>query len=130
MTFPVRHISIGIERNPEAVYTFISNPENLPQWAAGLSGSIKKDGETWIAESPMGTITIQFAEKNSFGVVDHLVRVGDQTFDNPMRVLKNESGSEVMFTLYRRPEMDDKAFEADAKQIETDLKKLKSILEK
>jgi hypothetical protein len=32
----VRYLSVSIEREPEAVYAFTSNPENLPQWALGL----------------------------------------------------------------------------------------------
>ena len=31
----VRYLSISIELEPKAVYAFASDPENLPQWAAG-----------------------------------------------------------------------------------------------
>jgi hypothetical protein len=40
-------------------------PENFPQWAEGLSGSIKKIGDEWLAEAPMGTVKIKFAEINT-----------------------------------------------------------------
>jgi hypothetical protein len=46
MSWPVQHVSIGINRTPDKVYAFASNPENLPQWAAGLSGSIRREGES------------------------------------------------------------------------------------
>jgi hypothetical protein len=42
MTFPAKHISVSIQRPIEAVCAFASHPVNLPKWAAGLSGSIKK----------------------------------------------------------------------------------------
>jgi uncharacterized membrane protein len=42
MTFMAKHISVSINRSAAQVYEFASNPENLPKWAAGLSGSIKK----------------------------------------------------------------------------------------
>jgi hypothetical protein len=42
MTFTAKLISISINRPAARVYEFASNPENLPKWAAGLSGSIKK----------------------------------------------------------------------------------------
>jgi hypothetical protein len=67
MTFTPKHISVSINRSAAQVYEFASNPENLPQWAAGLSGWIKKINEDWIAESPMGGVKIKFAEKNKFG---------------------------------------------------------------
>lgn len=131
MTFKAQHISVSIQRSPEQVYQFIVNPENLPKWAAGLSGSIKKVAGEWIAESPMGKVKIQFAEPNPFGVLDHDVTLpsGD-VFHNPMRVLKNQNGSEVVFSLYRYPNMTDQKFTEDQAAVTADLMKLKSILEK
>jgi uncharacterized membrane protein len=38
MTFMAKHISVSINRPAGQVYEFASNPENLPKWAAGLSG--------------------------------------------------------------------------------------------
>jgi len=71
MTFTAKHISVSINRSSTHVYEFASNPENLPKWAAGLSGSIRRVNEEWIAESPMGTVKVKFTEKNKFGVLDH-----------------------------------------------------------
>ena len=48
---------------------------------------------------------------------------------NPMRVFPNNDGSELVFTLYRRPEMSDQEFAEDAKAVEKDLAKLKTLLE-
>jgi hypothetical protein len=47
-----------------------------------------------------------------------------------MRVFPNNDGSELIFTLYRRPDMSDQEFAEDAKSIEKDLAKLKNLLEK
>jgi hypothetical protein len=131
MTFMAKHISVSIERPPAEVYEFASNPENLPQWAGGLSGSIKKvDGE-WIAEAPMGTVKVRFAERNKFGVLDHEVTLGSGIkFYNPMRIFPNSDGSEVIFTLYRQTDMPDQKFADDAGSIQRDLSKLKTLLEK
>jgi uncharacterized membrane protein len=60
MTFMAKHISVSIERRAAEVYEFASNPENLPQWAEGLSGSIKKVDDEWIAAAPMGTVKVNF----------------------------------------------------------------------
>ena len=53
MTFMPKHISVSMNRSAAQVYEFASNPENLPKWAEGLSGSIKTVNEDWVAESPM-----------------------------------------------------------------------------
>jgi hypothetical protein len=130
MMLMANHISVSIERSAADVYEFASNPENLPRWAGGISGSIKKvDGE-WIAEAPMGTVKVKFADKNKFGVLDHEVTLASGIkFYNPMRVVPNRDGSEVIFTLYRQAGMSDQKFADDAGSVQTDLNKLKVLLE-
>jgi uncharacterized membrane protein len=130
MTYESKHISVSIGRSADQVYEFASNPENLPRWAAGLSGSIKNVDGNWIAESPMGRVKVKFAGKNKVGVLDHDVTLpsGEKVY-NPMRVFPNNDGSELVFTLYRRPGMSEEMFVEDAKAVTRDLKKLKSLLE-
>lgn len=41
MTSKSRHVSVSISRSADQVDDFVSNPEKLPLWASGLSGSIK-----------------------------------------------------------------------------------------
>ena len=126
----VRHISATIERSPAEVYAFAAKPENLPQWAAGLSGAIERVGGEWVAASPMGKVTVRFAEPNSLGVLDHDVTLpSGLTVHNPMRVVANGSGSEVTFTLFKRPDVSDEAFAADASAVTRDLATLKRVLE-
>lgn len=129
-TYQVRHISVAINRPPDEVYSFVSNPENLPKWATGLGGSIRNVNGEWVADSPMGKITIRFAGKNTFGVLDHeVVLASGVKIYNPMRVIANGDGSEIFFTLIRRPEVSDEKFTDDAKWVEKDLKLVKGLLE-
>jgi hypothetical protein len=131
MTFTAKHISVSINRPAAQVYEFVSNPENLPKWAAGLGGSIRKVDEDWIAESPMGRVRVKFVEKNQFGVLDHDVTLpsGVKVY-NPMRVFPNNDGSELVFALYRLPGVSDQEFAEDAKAVEKDLVKLKTLFER
>ncbi|MDF1624188.1 MAG: SRPBCC family protein [Pseudohongiella nitratireducens] len=127
----VQHISIFIDRRPYDVYEFAANPENLPLWASGLASSeVKQNGDIWVAEAPFGTVKIKFAERNSFGVMDHDVELDSGVVvHNPMRVVPNGEGSEFIFTLIRQPEMSDEAFSEDKQTVENDLVALKKILE-
>ncbi|WP_141730801.1 SRPBCC family protein [Oligoflexus tunisiensis] len=130
MSWPAQHISISINRTPDKVYAYVANPENLPQWAAGLSGTIRRAGERWIADSPMGEVAIKFAPHNAFGVLDHDVTLPNgETVHNPMRVVRNDTESEVIFTLFHRPGMTQQDIQSDAAQVFEDLLKLKMILE-
>ena len=130
MTYQSKHISISINKPQSVVYQFASNPENMAKWASGLSSGIKKEGDHWISESPMGKVKVTFPEKNEFGIIDHYVTISTgQTFYNPLRVIKNHEGSEVIFTLFRLPDVKDEEYKKDAETILKDLQKLKSILE-
>jgi hypothetical protein len=129
-TWEARHVSVAIERPPGAVYEFVANPANLTRWAAGLARTIREVDGAWIVDSPMGQVTVRFAGKNAFGVVDHDVTLPDgQAVHNPLRVLANGDGSEVIFTLYRRPGVSADAFIEDAAAVARDLRTLKTLLE-
>jgi len=128
---PVRHVTISIARRPREVYEFVSEPANLPRWAAGLAESqVRQEGDLWLADSPFGKIRMKFAPRNPFGVLDHDVTVeSGETFHNPMRVVPNGEGSEVVFTLIRQEGMSDGDFANDQAAIEKDLGTLKGLLE-
>ena len=131
VTHGVRHITMSIERSPEDVYAFASKPANLPRWAAGLSASINLIDGQWVAESDMGRVTVLFAPTNQFGVLDHAVSLPDDgSVLNPLRVLPNGDGSEVVFTLFHREGVSVEDFEADAAAVEKDLATLKELLER
>jgi len=131
LTFLAKHIGVSVNRTSSEVYEYVSNPANLPKWAGGLSGSIRKVDEDWIAESPMGTVKVRFVEKNKFGILDHDVMLpsGENVY-NPIRVVPNNDGSELVFTLYQRPGMSDQMFAEDAEIVRQDLERLKNVLEK
>ncbi|WP_440410934.1 SRPBCC family protein [Neorhizobium petrolearium] len=130
-TMPARIIHIGIERPWQEVYAFAARPENMPLWASGLSSGLTREGEDWIGDGgPIGKVRVRFAPQNPFGIIDHVVSMDNGlVVENPLRVVANGDGAEVMFTLLQRPDLDDAAFEADAAHIRKDLKALKDLLE-
>jgi uncharacterized membrane protein len=131
MTFRSKHVSVSIDRPADEIYAFVANPANLPQWAAGLSGSIQNINGDWIAESPMGTVKVEFTPKNDFGILDHQVALpSGETVYNPMRVFPNDDGSEVVFTVYQRPGASEEMFAEDVKAVTKDLEALKTLLER
>jgi hypothetical protein len=123
-------ITIQINRPASEVYRFASNPENLLHWVRSFGLSVKRSGDEWLMETPTGFIGIRFVPKNDFGVLDHVVTLPDgQSFLNPMRVVSNGNGSEVMFTLFQSEGTSDEQFANDSKMIEADLQSLKSVME-
>lgn len=128
VVYPARHLSVTIAKAPDEVSAFLGRPENFPRWASGLSTKLTRSGDHWVAESPMGKVHVSFSAPNSWGVADHDVTLADgRQFHNPLRVLKNGTGSEVVFTLYRMPGTTDDAFEKDAQTVLRDLEKLRTL---
>jgi hypothetical protein len=128
--FDVAHVSVSVRRSPREVYAFASNGANLPRWASGLGNAIERSGEDWIAEGPLGRVTIRFAPANDLGVLDHDVTLpSGETVHNAMRVVPNGGGSEVTFTLFRLPGVSEAKFAEDKGWVERDLNTLKSLLE-
>ena len=128
---PVEHVSVSIRRSPADVYRFASNPQNLPQWAAGLGGTIRHENGEWIADGPIGRVRVRFVAENPYGLLDHDVTLeSGQTFHNPLRVVPNGNGSEVIFTVFRRPGISDKEFQVDVAAVRRDLETLRKILER
>jgi hypothetical protein len=127
----VRNITVSIRRSPEDVYAFVVNGENIPRWAAGLGKDIRREGDEWIAEGPIGKVRVRFVAQNELGVADHdVVLETGVTVRNPIRVLANGDGSSVIFTLMRLPGVTEEKFEKDAQAVERDLATLKTILER
>lgn len=128
-----RHVSIWIDVAPEVVYEFAADPQTWPQWAAGLAaGGLRQGADGWTADSPMGTVTVEFAPSNTFGVLDHVVLLpsGEQVY-NPFRVVPagvDEAACEVVFSVRRRPGMSDDEFAADAAAVAADLATLKRLV--
>ena len=127
---PSRHLSVVIAATADEVYNYAADPTNLPVWAAGLAESqVRREGDLLVADSPMGRVTVRFAPRNSFGVLDHDVTLPTgEVVTNPLRVLPHPDGAEVVFTI-RRLGMTDEQFDADAAMVAADLARLKAVVE-
>jgi hypothetical protein len=129
-----RHVSVWIDAAPEVAYAIAADPEQLPRWASGLAeGKLRQTADGWVADSPMGEVTIEFSPGNDFGVLDHVVRLplGESVY-NPMRVVPAGEGQqrcEVVFTVRQREGMTDEEFESDAATVAADLERLRRLVE-
>ncbi len=124
------HVSTHVARPASEVAAFVADPSLLPQWAAGLGGTVEARDGRWFADSPMGEVEVRFVPANEHGVVDHDVTLPDGTVvTNPMRVIADGPGCEVVFTVRRSPGADDEAYAADVAAVRADLETLRRVLE-
>lgn len=125
---PNRTYSITIDRDWRSLYEAVWRPEVFAEWASGLAESnLRPDGDGWAADGPEGPVRIRFTPHNDYGVMDHFVETPAGEVHVPMRIVANGRGAEVMLTLFRQPDMTDERFAADAKWINRDLARLRSL---
>ena len=123
-------ISLFIDTPSSRVYLYTLNPENLPYWVPSFCKSVQFINDEWVVQSPLGRVVFQFAPLNNFGVLDHTVTLSSGTrLINPMRVIPNGEGSEILFTLFQHDGMSDQQFHEDAELVLTDLQSLRQLLE-
>ena len=130
MIQPSKTLSLSIDAPFKEAYDYISDAANLPKWAPGFFLSMERVNGKWIAHTTIGHVGIRFADRNPFGILDHYVTVdsGPETA-NPMRLIPNGTGCELLFTLFRTPEMSEEQFADDAETVLKDLVKLQAILQ-
>ena len=124
-----RTVSVSIARTAADVYDYAADPSHLPDWS--FFDSVTPAGDAWTAVVPGGDrVTIRFTAGNHLGVLDHTVELpGGEVVPVVMRVVPNGAGSELLFTVFRRPGGTDADLDADIAAVRTDLTRLKQHLE-
>ena len=112
----------------QAAEVTITAAENLPRWAHGLG--IRERGWPVVRRDVIRPGRRRLAERNAFGVLDHDVALpSGEVIHNPMRVVPDGGGCEVMFHLRRMADMSDADFARDAGLVQAALARLKHVLE-
>jgi hypothetical protein len=125
-----RHVGERIDRPAGEVYEYAVDPSHIPEWAPGLGSGVGCVDGRWFVDTSMGRVGLAFAERNTFGVLDHEVTLpSGEVVYNPMRVFPHGGGCEIVFTVRRRPGMSDGEFAEDAAAVAADLARLKRIVE-
>jgi hypothetical protein len=122
-------VSVAIAADPRSTYAFAADPSNLPTWAPGFVSAISARGDHWVAETTLGQAVFRFAPANAFGGLDHDVELPAGRFHNPMRVIPNGAGSEVLFAVLQLPGVTDEQFAADLETVRADLQNLRKVVE-
>jgi len=130
-TIESRTLSVRIDQPFAKVYEFLVDPANWNSWAFGLGKSLRQSVGGWIADSDGGTVKVRFTARNPYGVLDHtVIRPSGTQVHVPMRLITNGRGCELLFTLFREPDITDERYNGDAKFVQSDLSRLKQLLEK
>ncbi len=115
---------------PQDVIAFLSDLGNWKSWAPWVRSVARSSGRTWQIQTEGGPMTFRFVEPNSLGVLDHEVTLASGvTVLNSMRVLPNDTGSELVMTIFQSPPASDEEFERDVHAVTGDLARIKHAAE-
>lgn len=129
---PVRSItkSIDLAVSPKRAFTFLNDPQNWPKWATINMKNVRPGTNGWYeTETRQGKGQLKMLSNADLGILDHLWKDPQASWTVPARVVPNGEGCTFLITFFQPPVMDDKAFNLAAAEVETELRKLKQVLE-
>jgi len=122
--------SIDIRATPEKVFAFLADPLNWPEYAVVNLRSVSPGQNGWFkAVTKFGEGEIKVNGVKEFGILDHVWRDPQASWQVYARVVPNGEGSTAMMTLFQPPVMTDHQFDQAMKEMDIEMEKLKEILE-
>ena len=123
--------SADIQATPDKVFNFLANPMNWPQYAVVNLRSVSPGKDGWFkAVTKFGEGEIKVNGIREFGILDHTWRDPQASWQVYARVVPNDEGATVMMTLFQPPVMSDELFNHSMKEMDTEMAKLKEIMER
>lgn len=119
-----RTITITVKKKTGDAFDAILNvpPKMMPD-------AKKNDDGWWSFTGPFGKAQLKFNENKPLGILDHEYIDEDSSWNVPMRVVSNGDFSEVIITLNKPAELNDKQFDDRVKEIEEMFSVMKNIIE-
>jgi hypothetical protein len=120
--------SISIAAPPETALELLSDAKRLPDWAPAFARAVEPAGPDWLIDSGGSQLRIHVRVSLEYGTVD-LLRPEDPRRGARMRVLNNEDGSVLLFTLVFPIGVDDEAIARQMATVEAELRTVRDLCE-
>ena len=120
--------SISIAAHPETVLELLGDARRLPDWAPAFARAVEPAGQDWLIDPGAGQFRIRVPVSLEYGTVD-LLRPKDPSRGAHMRVLNNEDGSELLFTLVFPVAADDESIAQQMTTVEAELRTVRDLCE-
>jgi hypothetical protein len=123
--------TLDLSADPKAVFKFLANPLNWPQFAIVNLKSIKtgKEGEYQIL-SKNGPGQLKMLSHAAHGILDHVWKDSQASWNVYMRVIPNGDGATLMTTFFQPAQIDENTFSRSMEEMDLEFAKLKEILER
>jgi hypothetical protein len=107
-------ITTVLPASPDAVFAYLADIENLPQWATEFARELVRDGDDYKVVNGLGEFFFAIEADPATGVIDmYAGPVKDEMALFPTRVVALPDGrSAYSFTMFQAPDMPDELFES------------------
>jgi hypothetical protein len=112
--------SLGIAAAPAVVHAYLSDGNNLPDWAPGFAPRIRESDGSWRISRDGVEFTIDLVAEPRSRTVDFLA-AGGHARGLYARVLPNGDGSELLFTIMFTPDTPEDVIAAQMVTLEMEL---------
>lgn len=116
---------------PEKLYTYLSNIENLPEWATSYALELKKEGSDYKVVTPKGEMYQRFYTDSDTGVIDmNCGPTKEEMLTWPTRVTSdNMGGSLYSVTCFQAPDQSDEEYAEMQKELDNEFQNIRNIME-
>lgn len=123
--------TIDLTADPQAVFDFLADPLNWPQFAIVNLKTITagKEGHYEIV-SKNGPGQLKMLANEKHGILDHVWKDSQASWKVYMRAIPNGEGTTLMTTFFQPAQIDAETFSRSMREMDLEFAKLKEILEK
>jgi hypothetical protein len=122
-------VTTVLNRSPEDVFTYLSDIENLPEWATEFARELKRDGDDYKVVNGLGEFFFDIRADAASGVIDMFAGpTKDAMAVFPTRVVGCGGGAAYSFTMFQAPDMSDELFESQYESLKREFRNIEALL--
>ena len=108
----------------------MSDLHSWTTWAPWIESVTRSSPRDWTLATADGVMRFHFVDPNPLGILDHEVTLpSGVTLTNSLRVVANDTGSELVMVLYQWPHMSGEDFDRDVQAVTGDFARIKQVVE-
>lgn len=122
-------VTVVIPAPKSAVFNYMADPANMPEWAFEFCQELKKENGIYKAITPMGEMIVNIKANEDTGVIDLYASVdGKSDFPLATRVLSLPNGRTVYTAIFfQEPGVSDEIYQQQLGSFRKEMDNVKSL---
>jgi hypothetical protein len=123
-------VTTVLDAPPERVFAYMSDIENLPEWATEFARELRRDGDEYRVVNNLGEFVFEIRSDERTGVIDmYAGPTREEMAVFPTRAVALPDGrTSYSFTMFQGPGMPDELFESQHASLRREIAGLEGIL--